>query len=131
VTPRRVRILVDLGWLAGIVALLFWARETAEALRRPPPRPPEGLPFKTIAERFGRVEHMMPDEQVFALLGPQRFAKFWEPEMGEYDGLVKLHPYRYPGEHYWAKWADPADPSRWVAVFFSGGRVFRMLKRGV
>jgi hypothetical protein len=44
---------------------------------------------------------------------------------------VWAHPDRFPGEHYWAKWADPTDPKRWVAVFFSGGRVYKALTRGV
>jgi hypothetical protein len=73
----------------------------------------------------------MPAEEVFALLGPQRFAEFREPEMDEHDRLVWAHPDRYPGEHYWAKWADPDIPSRWVAVFFCGGLVYKTVKRGV
>jgi hypothetical protein len=74
---------------------------------------------------------MMTDDEVFALLGPQRFTEFLEPEMDKFELLVKARPDRYPGEHSWAKWADPADPQRWVAVFFSGGLVYKTLARGV
>jgi hypothetical protein len=51
--------------------------------------------------------------------------------MDAHDVLVWAHPDRYPEPRYWAKWADPADRGRWVAVFICGGRVYKTLKRGV
>ena len=94
--PRQARVLVDLAWVTGIVALLVWARQTADAFRRPPPPPPEPLPFKVVAERFKHISILMPAEELFAQLGPERYAEFREPEMDEYDRLVECHPERYP-----------------------------------
>jgi hypothetical protein len=125
-------VFIDLVKLAGIVALLLWARHTANALRSPaspPPPPPQPLSFKVIAERFARVHIAMPADEVFALLGPQQFEELREPEMDKHDVLVWAHPDRYPEPRYWAKWADPDDRSRWVAVYVCGGQVYIMLKR--
>jgi hypothetical protein len=130
-TPRQARVLLDMAKLAGIVVLLVWLRHTADAVCRPAPPPPAPLPFEVVAERFARIHLMMPADEVFALLGPQRFEEFREPEMDDHHLLVWAHPDRYPEERYWAKWADPADRGRWVAVFICGGRVYKTLKRGV
>ena len=130
-TQREARVIIDLAKLAVIVIVLAWLSHSVDVLQQPLPPPPEPLPFEVVTERFHRVTIQMTDIEVFALLGPQRFAEFREPEMDKHDRLVEYRPDRYPGEHYWAKWADPADPSRCVAVFFSGGRVYKKLKRGV
>jgi hypothetical protein len=130
-TPRQFRVLLDLTKLACIVILFLWLRQASDAVRRPPPVPAEPLAFTVVAERFAQVRGAMPAEEVFDLLGPQWFVVFREPEMEDYDRLVRAHPERYPGEQHWAKWADPDNPARWVAVFISGGRVYKKLKRGI
>ena len=130
-TPRQIQVLIDLAKLVGIVALLVWLRHTADALQRPTPPTPEPLPFNAVAERFARVHVPMDADEAFALLGPQRFEEFREPEMDDNDVLVWAHPDRYPEPRYWAKWADPADRGRWVAVFVCSGRVYKTLARGV
>jgi hypothetical protein len=126
---RRSRLLFDLGLLAAIVVLLVWLGQLAEAVRHPP-QPAGPLDFKLVQERFARVHPGMRSEEVFELLGPQHSARFWEPEIERIDGVVKAHPDRYPGEGYWAKWADPEDESKWVAVFIAGGQVHHSLKGG-
>lgn len=130
-TPRQHQVLVDLAWLAGIVVLLLWLQQTATALKQSPPPKSEPLPFRQVVERFDRVEFGMPEDDAFSLLGPQRFAQFREPEMDDYDSQIPFHPDRYPTNRYWAKWADPADPTRWVAILFGDGRVFHKLKKKV
>jgi hypothetical protein len=82
----------------------------------------------------------MRKEEVFDLLGPEQFgAAFREPEFDEndarYNALVEARPDRYPagrspGDHYWAKWTDPMDVGKWVAVLFMDGRVQLVLKKG-
>lgn len=129
-TPRQARVLIDLAKLAGLVALLVWLRHTADT-RRPVPPPPQPLPFKVVAERFAQVHVPMPADEALVLLGPQRWVEFREQEMDDHDMLVWAHPDRYPEPRFWAKWADPADRGRWVAVFICGGRVYKTLKRGV
>ena len=130
-TNRQTRVLIDLAKLAGIVVLLMWLRHTTDALSRPAPPPPEPLPFDVVAERFARVHVGMSANEVFALLGPERFKEFCEPQMDDHDVRVWAHPDRYPEPRHWAKWADPADRGRWVAVFLCDGRVYKTLKRGV
>ncbi len=130
-TPRQARVLVDLARLAGIVALIACAWQIADALRRPSHPPPGPLPFAAVAERFDRVRVLTPADEAFEILGPQRYALLREPEMDDYDRLVEPHPDRYPGERSWAKWADPDDPGRWVAVLICGGSVYHTLKRDV
>jgi hypothetical protein len=78
-------LLVDLAKLAGIIALLVCLRHTADVLQRPKPPPPEPLPFNIVSERFARVTILMTDDEVFALLGPQRFEELREPEMDDHD----------------------------------------------
>ena len=129
-TEREAGFLIDLVWLAGIVVLLFWLRQATDTLRSPPPPPPEPLAFKLVAERFARVEVGMTSEEVFSLLGPERYVKFREPEFDDFEVRVVSHPDRYPTPLYWAKWADPDDPARWVAVFIADGRVYHKVKRG-
>jgi hypothetical protein len=128
-TPKRGRLILDLALLACIVFLVLWLGRVAAILRQPP-QPPEPLPFPVVQERFARVHFGMPAKEVFHLLGPQRSAKFWEPEFDQVDAMVVAHPNRYPGQHYWAKWADPENEDRWVAVFISGGMVHHTLKKG-
>ena len=127
-TLRQTRVLIDLAKLAGIMALLLWMRQTAIGPRQPEP-PPKPLPFRVVAERFDQVGLTMSRDEVVALLGPERFETLWEPEMREHDLLVWAHPDRYPEPRYWAKWADPDDRRRWVAVFICGGRVYKTLRR--
>lgn len=129
-TPRQVQVLVDLAKLMGIVVLLLWTRWMANTLLAPAPLPRAPLPYEVVAERFRQVYVGMPDEDLFALLGPQRFEEFGEREMDEHDWLVWARPDRYPEPRYWAKWAHPADRNRWVAVFLCGGKVYSRLKRG-
>jgi hypothetical protein len=121
-----------LVWLVGILALLLWLRQTADAIRRTPPSPPpEPLEFKLVVKQFTRIHVGMTSEEVFSLLGPQRYVTFREPEIDDYERLIEAHPDRYPGQRYWAKWADPSDPSRWVAVLLVGGHVYHKLRHGV
>ncbi|MGL6094413.1 MAG: hypothetical protein ACRC7O_01255 [Fimbriiglobus sp.] len=130
---RQAQVLTDLAKLAGILAFLVWVRQTGTNLQHHPPTqpPPEPLPFNVVVQRYARVHTTMAADEVFALLGPQRFEELREPEMDRHDQLVWAHPNRYPEPRYWAKWADPADPGRWVAVFVCGGRVYKTLERGV
>jgi len=130
-TPRQFQVLVNLIWLAAIVVFLVGVRQAAHTLRQPPHPAPEPLPFKVVAERFHRVHSMMPVEEVFKLLGPERFERYQEPEMDEYERLIEAHPDRYPEPRYWAKWEDPDDPGRWVAILICRGYVYQTLKRGV
>jgi hypothetical protein len=130
-TQRQKQVLVDLAWLGGIVALLLWLLQTTEAIKRPTPTPPQPLSFELIALRFDRVGVGMSSEEVFALLGPQQFVELDEPEFEEINRRVAARPDRFPGQWFWAKWADPANPKRWVAVFIAGSTVHYRLKRGI
>lgn len=132
-TPRQMRLLIDLIWLAVIVTLLVWVRHAADTIQRPPHElsQPQPLAFNVVAERFDRVHIRMTQEEVFALLGPEQWVEFREPEFDDFERLVEAHPDRYPGKHYWAKWADPSNPRKWVAVFFAGGYVYHTLSRGI
>jgi hypothetical protein len=130
-TPRQHQVLVDLIWLAGIVILLVWLRQVATTLRQPPPPKPVPLPFRLVVQRFDRVEIGMSEDEAFTLLGPQRFAQFREPEMEAFESWISFHPDRYPSKWYWAKWADPADPSRWMALLIGDGQVVHKLKKKV
>jgi hypothetical protein len=111
------------------VVLLVWLGSVADGIRHPR-EPAVPLDFNLVQERFARVGPGMREQEVFALLGMQHAARFREPEFDRIDALVNAHPDRYPGEHYWAKWADPEDEGKWVAVFFAAGHVYHVLKKG-
>jgi hypothetical protein len=126
ISPRQVRVLIDLVWLAGIVSFLIWSYQTAEAFKhKPVPEPVKPLAFDVVMKRIVRVQVGMTSDAVFDLLGPERHSKLWEPEFDDYERIIEAHPDRYPGKHSWAKWADPSDETRWVAVFISGGTVHK------
>ncbi len=131
-TPRQVRRMIDLGWLLGIVILLLWLRHEANRFSHPP-LPPESLPFQLVAKRSDQLESEMSAKDVFALLGPVRFERFWEPEMEEFEERRQARPSRYPdpNECYWAKWADPADLERWVAILICHDRAYKIIQHGV
>ena|SRR5579871_153833 len=127
---RAARVFRDLAWLAGIAIFLLWLRNVADTARQPP-QPWGPLEFQLIQERFRQLQACVYRKQVFDLLGPPQFSgRISEPEFEEINALVQAHPDRYPHECSWAKWADPADEGKWVAVFFSGDRVERVLKKG-
>src|SRR5207247_495291 len=74
-TPRQARALIDLAKLAGIVILLVWARQTADALQRPQPAstpPPPPLDFQMVLLNYRRLA---TEAQVRAVLGtPTRYS---------------------------------------------------------
>lgn len=128
---RQVRTLVDLAWLAGVVIFLVGVWRTADRLRPPPPSPAEPLPFERVAERYPYLRVWMTVDEVVGLLGVERYTNLHEPEFDTIDRAIESRPDRPPGPGYWAKWADPADPRRWVAVYIARGCVAYILKRGV
>jgi hypothetical protein len=132
-TPHQVRRLIDLSWLVGIIVILLWTGREANRFRQPLDPPPVPLPFQLLAERASRIRSEMSASEVFGLLGPEQFVKFREPEMDEFDRSRFARPDRYPDPSvcYWSKWADPADPARWIAIFICGGHVYKTYKRGL
>lgn len=130
--PRQVRVLVVLVWLMGIVTFLSWLWFSSDATRRPTLPPPivEPLTYPQVMERFGRVRVSMSHDEVVGLLGWYEKGVA-EPEFHKLNARIMAHPDRYPkGDHFWAKWADPADSGRWVAVYFAGGIAHHTLMKG-
>jgi hypothetical protein len=125
---RTARIVVGLVWLAGFVLLLFWLRGSTDSFRRPDPPPRKPLSFDQVVQRSTRLKLFVKKVDIIALLGPESNAPFWEPEIADYDRLVDAHPDRYPGERSWAKWTDPADQTRWIAILFCSGLSYHVIK---
>jgi hypothetical protein len=115
-------------WAVCIVCLLVYLRHTSETIRNPPQ--PAPLEFKVVAEQFEFLRVNMPRQEVYALLGPENYTRLREPEFAEFERIVDIRPERYPGLKYWAKWADPANQDRWVAIFIAGDYVHRIIKKG-
>ncbi len=133
----RQRVVVNLLLAVGIVVLLTWGRLAVGDLERHPEESqtrataiPTALDFDVVQQQFRQVSVMMTADEVSRLLGPQRYAMLHEPAMDEYEERVSARPDRYPEPRYWAKWDDPKQPARWVAVFICGGRVYKTLKAG-
>jgi len=138
-TPRQVQILVNLALLAGILALLLWARQTVADIERTREaeraREAEPLDFRLVVEQFGRVERGASREQVEQLLGPPTEGHAWGPEVEEFE----LHWWNggrniFPADREWDRWSDPANPERWAAVVYirwpEKRRVYGKLKKG-
>lgn len=129
--PRQVRTLAVLVCLAGTVPFHFCLWSAPDTARRPtpPPRTAEPLSYPQILERFSRVRVSMGHDEIVGLLGWYEKGAA-EPEFHELNARIAAHPDRYPrGDHFWAKWADPADRNRWVAVYFAGGVAHHTLKK--
>ncbi len=123
-TLHQIRVLTDLAWLAGIVALLFWVHQLADGterereaarLRAAVP-PPTRLDFYTIQQRFDRVSNRATREEVEWLLGEPTERTAWGPEIEQFEKQWKL----VPADREWNRWIDPADPNRWVAIVYIG-----------
>jgi hypothetical protein len=127
---RQSRVVFDLALFAAIVLLLVWLGQAADAIRHAP-HSPRHLDFRLVQEQFAKVRPGMSSEEVFRLLGPYRLASPEEPEFQEINRLVQAHPDRYPGKRYWAKWEDPEDDGKWVAVLVAGESVYHVLKKGL
>jgi hypothetical protein len=133
INSRGRHVLFDLAKLSGILGLLLWLGQVSSAIRQTPHSPsppPKPFDFKLVQERFPRVSFGMRIEEVFDLFGPEHSTRFWEPEFDTTEAVARVRPDRYPGEPCWAKWSDPEDEDKWVAVFFSGGYVRQTFKKG-
>ena len=135
-SPRTIRILLDLALLMAFAALLVLLRQTTLSFQRPTvsqafpvsqPRPP--LDFQVVQQRCDKV-FLLDYSKVVELLGPPS-AWSREPEFGDIEGVMAAHPDRYPqGPFSSEKWTDPKNKDRWVAVFFANGVAYHTLKKG-
>jgi hypothetical protein len=132
IPPRVVTVLLSVAMVAGLATTCYWLWRALDAIQRPAPPPPRvPLDFKLVRQRFRQVRPMASREEVEELLGPPSFQTEYEPDFEDINARVWARPDRYPGEHSWAKWIDPQDKGKWVAVFFAGDRVYRTLHKGL
>jgi hypothetical protein len=123
-SPRRVRILMDLVFLAAIVGMLYELRGLVNAIEQPPAPAPASQPFdfETVQERYADIWRARTLVEVEALLGPPTEPIISTPELKEAESKAE-HSNRHlgiPNERFWQKWSDPKDEGRWVAVLFAG-----------
>lgn len=133
--PAQLRFLVNLLLAVALVALLIWGRmataeieRSRENVQTQTVKVPAHIDFKVVQQQFQQVSVMMPADEVFRLLGPQRYTNLREPKLDAYEERVWARPDRYPEPRFWAKWENPDNPKRWVAVFICGRHVYKKIE---